>query len=147
MQDLCLCSHTHVIYHVKLVEFRWVDKTLIPSGPSCLSSTISSNVLHSAALRSQMCVSDPAEHTEHPASAVVTWVGRSGCVHHEKCIGFFFEHILHLGGSSHLASQDSMMPFAPPCVCESVCDNYSWRTMRAFCIILSPPQVFGDPPL
>ena len=61
-------------------------------------------------------VSDPAEHMEKTAALIVILVERSCCVHHEKCIGFFFEYILHFRGSSYLASQNSMMPFAPLCV-------------------------------
>lgn len=133
--------------HGKLVEFCWVDKTLIPSVPSSISSTISYNIYILLHCRAKYVFGTRPSTWSTLWVLIVIWVERSCCVFHEKCICFFFEHILHFRGSSYLASRDSMMPFASLCVCVCVCDNYNWRTICAFCIIiLSPPQVLRDAP-
>lgn len=108
MQGLCLLTFC--------CKLTCKVSRILFSSPACLHVQAAQSFLMFtfAAVQNQMCVSDPAEHMEQ--TAVVIRAERSCCVHHEKCIRFFFKHILLFRGSSYLASQDSMMPFAPPCV-------------------------------
>lgn len=85
-------------------------------------------------------IARPAEHTGRWVLIAIS-EERSCRVHHEKCMGFIFEHILHFRASSYLASQGSIMSFASLCVC--VCGNCNWRVTSAFYItvFISPVQM------
>lgn len=65
MQSVCRCSYIDVNYHVKLVKFCWINKTLIPSVLTCTNSTISHNVYICCIAEPNVCLGPGRAHGGH----------------------------------------------------------------------------------